>query len=110
MSEAPAGDEIPDLFARALELEGEERRRFVATLTAHDPALGAAILRLLDRADDPDSPLDRSPWGVFAEAVAPPANPPERIGPYRIERELGVEPETLTKHGAGSEILTGERN
>ena len=27
-----------------------------------------------------------------------------------LSRELGVEPETLTKHGAGSEILTGERN
>ena len=27
-----------------------------------------------------------------------------------LARELGVEPETLTKHGAGSEILTGERN
>jgi glycerol-3-phosphate dehydrogenase len=27
-----------------------------------------------------------------------------------LSRELGVEPETLTKHGAGSEILTGTRN
>lgn len=82
-------DEIPELFARALELDGDERRRFVETAGARDPALAAALARLLERADDPDSPLDRSPWQAWAESEAQPASVPERIGPYRIERVLG---------------------
>lgn len=88
MNERPA-EEIPELFARALELDDDDRRRFVEDLGRRDPATAAALRRLLEHTDDPDSPLDRSPWGEFAEAVAPTGALPERIGPYRIERELG---------------------
>lgn len=82
-------DEIPELFARALELAADDRRRFLEELDRRDPALAATVVRLLDSADDPDSPLDRSPWSEWADAEAPLIATPERIGPYRIERELG---------------------
>jgi serine/threonine protein kinase len=81
--------EISDLFARALELESDERRRLVEELAGRDPVLAAALVRLLDRSADADSPLDRSPWSDWLEPGTPAAALPERIGPYRIERELG---------------------
>ena len=80
---------IPELFARALELEGDARLRFVETLAARDAGLAAALARLLERAEDPDSPLDRSPWSGWRADVEEPGATPKRIGPYRIERELG---------------------
>ncbi|MEO8197704.1 MAG: protein kinase [Thermoanaerobaculia bacterium] len=89
MSGEKPADEIPDLFARALELADDDRRQFLAELGRRDPALAAALVRLLEHTDDPDSPLDRSPWEEFAEAAAPIPAIPEKIGPYRIERELG---------------------
>ncbi len=89
MSDSPPLDGIPELFARALELEGDARRRFVETVAARDAGLAAAVTRLLERAEDPDSPLDRSPWSGWRAGVQEPGATPKRIGPYRIERELG---------------------
>ena len=81
--------DITDLFARASELGSEARQEFVRDLALRDPDLAAALARLLDRSEDPDSPLDRSPWAEWAAAGAPSVALPARIGPYRIERELG---------------------
>ncbi|MEO7795643.1 MAG: serine/threonine-protein kinase [Thermoanaerobaculia bacterium] len=89
MSDSSSTDEITELFERALELESEARRQFVDSLAAREPELAAALVRLLDRAEDPDSPLDRSPWSEWLEAESPTGSIPERIGPYGIERELG---------------------
>jgi len=80
---------VAELFARALDLEADDRERFVAELRARDPAIAAELVRLLARAGDTDSPLDRSPWAAFQPAAEEPAPLPAAIGPYRILRELG---------------------
>ncbi len=89
MKEPRSTDDVPELFARASELEGEDRQRYLRELENRDPALAAALVRLLQRAADPDSPLDRSPWREWSAPSEGPASLPEQIGPYRIERELG---------------------
>jgi len=84
--------DVEERFARALELEGEDRRRFVAGIAADDPIAGAELARLLAHCDDDRSPLDRSPWrDVLAPdgESTPPPSLPERVGPYRVVREIG---------------------
>jgi tetratricopeptide (TPR) repeat protein len=81
--------EVAELFARALELAGGERARFVAEVRARDPAIAAELDRLLAGDGEDDSPLDRSPWAEFERATEERAPLPSAIGPYRILRELG---------------------
>src|SRR5687768_4323593 len=84
------------VFDAALDLPPGERAAFVDSSCADDPELGAAVHRLLrahDRSDDflktPAPALavpllaDGSPGGGISSTV------PDRIGPYRIEREIG---------------------
>jgi hypothetical protein len=78
---------LPDLYARALELASPERERFVAEIDAAHPPLAAELRRLL-AVDGGPGVLDRSPWRSAAEAVTA-DRVLERLGPYRIERELG---------------------
>lgn len=84
MSEA-----LPELFARALELDDAGRRALVDEVASSDPALGAELARLLESAGEAGSPLDFAPWRPDDEPEASGGVLPERIGPYRILRELG---------------------
>ncbi|MEO8276221.1 MAG: protein kinase [Thermoanaerobaculia bacterium] len=61
--------EISELFTEALELAPGERDRFVAGIAARDPDLASALARLLARAEDESSPLDRSPWTPFVPSA-----------------------------------------
>ena len=85
---------LPELFAEALALDQAGRRTLLSDLALRDPALAAELARLLAGAETPSPLLDRTPWplagdaGAFA-AEASDTAPPERIGPYRILRELG---------------------
>lgn len=81
--------EVAELFARALDLAGEERAHFVAAVRARDPESADELVRLLAGDGDADSPLDRSPWAEFQRAAGEPPPLPAAIGPYRIMRELG---------------------
>ncbi len=90
MSDEP----LPELFAEALALDEGGRRAFLADLAGRDPDLAAEVARLLAGAETPSRLLDRAPWPIVAGAGeladdAADTAPPERIGPYRILRELG---------------------
>jgi len=56
--------DLPELLARALELDGAARRELVAEVAAEDPALARELERLLAAAAAGTSPLDRSPWSA----------------------------------------------
>jgi len=86
------GEDLPDLFARALTLDAAGRRSLLAELAAVDAATARHLERMLE-ATGGSSVLDR-PLHVLAAELAQPktAAPdavPERVGPYRILRELG---------------------
>ena len=85
---------LPDLFARALELDPAGRKSLLAEVAAQDAALARGLERMLE-ADGNSSPLDRplriptaGETAHHSEATAP-DSAPDRIGPYRIVRELG---------------------
>ena len=89
-----SADRLPDLFAQALELDPAGRHALVREVATEDAALARELERLL-LAESETSPLDRSPWGAVGAPIglegeaASDEPPPERIGPYRILRELG---------------------
>ncbi|GJG87801.1 hypothetical protein tb265_29820 [Gemmatimonadetes bacterium T265] len=80
------------VFDEALDApDAAERARVVDGACAGDPALRAAVERLL-RADAADSSLLDTPASEHAAALVddPPAAPAGRqVGPYRLVRELG---------------------
>jgi tetratricopeptide (TPR) repeat protein len=82
---------LPALFAQALELQADARREFLAALRDSDPASAAGLEVLLTASESGDWEIDRSPWR--ADGAEPDSNLasslPERIGPYRLLRELG---------------------
>ncbi|ALN58490.1 serine/threonine-protein kinase Pkn1 [Lysobacter enzymogenes] len=87
-------------FDEFVELPAEERERRLAELAATEPDLHAALCALL-RADAEAGVLDRSPVQILAEhrdRAAVPASSPTpapdlrvgaRLGPWRIDREIG---------------------
>ncbi len=81
-------DRLPDLFLEAQELDEAERRRFVARVEQQDPILAEELGRLLSPPASATSPIDDSALAALG-LEAPAAAPPERVGPYRIVRELG---------------------
>ncbi|HSJ65136.1 MAG TPA: protein kinase [Gemmatimonadaceae bacterium] len=83
------------LFVEAVELPAGERAAFLERACANDAALRADVESLL-RSLDGAGGLFAQPAALFAEtmlrdASASPdtAPPPARVGPYRIEREIG---------------------
>jgi eukaryotic-like serine/threonine-protein kinase len=86
--------EIDAAFAVALDLEGVERTAFLARRRGTDPDLVAAVERLLAASDRADPRLDPDRW-VGRRIWIPPEPPPqprrqgERVGPYRVLREIG---------------------
>jgi len=84
-----APESLPDLFARALELDQPERRALLAETLRTNAALGAGLARLLDQLTGEGSPIDRSPWRALGGAEPAACALPAAIGPYRVVRELG---------------------
>jgi serine/threonine-protein kinase len=81
------------LLDEALALDTAARERWLDTLTTRDPEAAALLPRLrelLAHAGRPATAVDTLPkleTGDFAPA--PPRELPERVGPYRLVRELG---------------------
>lgn len=72
------------LFHEALELEPQERLRFLDQQANENPGLEAELRSLLAAHEQQHTVLDRPPLGP------PPMEPGARIGPWRLVRELGV--------------------
>lgn len=86
--------DLPELFAEAQARDEAGRSTLLADLAESDPALADELARLLAGAETPDSLLDRPPWPVSsttegAASEGERASFPERIGPYRLLREVG---------------------
>jgi serine/threonine-protein kinase len=88
------GEDLPDLFARAVALDAAGRRSLLAELAAADAAMAQELERMLE-AEGGSSILDRPVHDLAAELApwrpktASPDAVGDRIGGYRILRELG---------------------
>jgi len=95
--------EIDRLFDAALDLPPERRAAFLQQLSATDPLLAAEVRRLLDASvrsgDFLESPAVELAAALLAAPLA--ALAPERVGPFRIVRELG--------HGGMGVVYLAER-
>lgn len=84
-------DRLEELLEAALELEPEERSRFLLEACPGDPELRAEVEAILRRETE-DGPFDRL-FGAFTEARPDEhvdgITPGERLGPYEIARLLG---------------------
>jgi WD40 repeat protein len=82
---------IEALFHAALELEGEERRRYLAAACADDEGLRQEVEALLALDREPDAGLD-APAPAALELGEAPANllVGRRLGPYALRRCLAV--------------------
>jgi tRNA A-37 threonylcarbamoyl transferase component Bud32 len=81
-----SGAELPELFERAAELEGTPLEEFLDSVERDRPGLGAKLRRMLAVASGSGSILDRElpEFGDDEDDRLP-----ERVGPYRIVREIG---------------------
>jgi len=77
---------LPDLFLQATELDEAGREALLARVEREDPDLAGGLRLLLSRPESAVSSIDR-PLPISEAHLAAPA--PERVGPYRIVRELG---------------------
>ncbi|MBP9145414.1 MAG: serine/threonine protein kinase [Thermoanaerobaculia bacterium] len=78
---------LRDLYLEAVELDDVAREELLGRLRAAEPALAAALARLLARPESEASPIDRLP--ALGAPSRDPATVPTRVGPYRILREIG---------------------
>lgn len=81
-------DRLQQLFERALELSPVERDEYLTDIARADPELSQRLRAMVAKVGDTGHPLDRD-LGTAARAMLPAADPPERIGEYRIVRLLG---------------------
>lgn len=104
-ADGPSGDvvwarwsEVDALLERALEVNADERIRFVEAEAPDDPELRRAVLDLaaLDEATDPEwAPGEHVLRAAVLDRPGAPADDPEsligsRAGAYRLERVLGT--------------------
>jgi serine/threonine-protein kinase len=88
MSDRVTGDpRLPELFAQASELDAEARGRFLAELAATDAALAGEVEELLASVTAGERRF--AAFAVDRLHDGPDAQPPARIGPYRVVREIG---------------------
>jgi serine/threonine-protein kinase len=75
---------LRELYLEAVELDAAGRRALLARLA--DPELAGALARLLAHPETEPSPIDRPP---ALGRTSPESPVPERVGPYRLLREIG---------------------
>lgn len=78
--------QIREVLGEALDLPPAERHTFLEKSCEGDPSLLQEVLALLTAAEDESNPLDQPP---DLSAFLPPDPQGQRVGPYRILRELG---------------------
>jgi hypothetical protein len=89
----PGRTVIDQLFSQALDLPATDRAAFLAEACGSDAALRHSVQRLLAAAEETGGFLTpggalRGPFGRALDAPAP-LRAPERVGPFRIVREIG---------------------
>ena len=80
---------IPDLFAEASELEGEALAAWLAALREREPGLAEEVEALLTAAPAAAGRFETPAWERLPADAEEGAPIPDRIGPYRIVREIG---------------------
>lgn len=80
---------LPDLFAEASELDPQARERWLRELARAEPEAAAEVRSLLAAADGGDGWIARPLAARQALVDASDRAQPERVGPFRIEREIG---------------------
>ena len=81
---------LPDLFARASELEGDARAAWLADLRRAEPGLARDIEELLVSAAAGERRFETPAWDLETGGGEPGAAvPPASVGPFRIVREIG---------------------
>ena len=81
---------LPDLFARASELEGDARAAWLADLRRAEPGLARDIEELLASAAAGERRFETPAWDLETGGGEPGgAAPPASVGPFRIVREIG---------------------
>ncbi|HET9767675.1 MAG TPA: serine/threonine-protein kinase, partial [Thermoanaerobaculia bacterium] len=89
----PSADRrLPELFARAQDLEGEAQAAWLGALRREEPALALEVEELLAAAPAGERRFATPPWerlspGEPLEGDGEPV--PERVGTYRVVREIG---------------------
>ncbi len=86
----PRWSQIKGILAAVLELEPERRGIYLDHVCAGDDALRAEVEAYLDYEPEAAEKLPVTRWSDVQPRPEPaPGAPPERLGPYRILRELG---------------------
>lgn len=90
----PTDQEIDRVFSKALELSADSRQAYLERTCSDQPELLAAVEDLLRNAETQDDLLDagaqyKTQWLREAETVFHTGNEDQRIGPWRLVREIG---------------------
>jgi eukaryotic-like serine/threonine-protein kinase len=81
---------LPDLFARASEMEGDVRAAWLADLRRTEPGLAREVEELLSSAAAGERRFETPAWEWrTAGGEQSDAAPPTGVGPFRIVREIG---------------------
>ena len=78
--------QVRELLGEALELPPAERVPFLTRRCTRDPSLVEEVLNLIQAAEHDTNPLDHP---LDLSAFLPPDPRGQRVGPYRVLRELG---------------------
>lgn len=81
--------DIKQAFNDALDLPAEERKAFVERLAEANPELSQQVSELLENHDASDTFLENSAVIDLRHRVVMSPRGGDRLGPYRIEREIG---------------------
>jgi len=85
-----ADPRLPDMFARASELEGNARAAWLADLRRREPGLAREVEDLLASAAAGEGRFETPAWGWnTAGGTQGEAPRPASVGPFRIVREIG---------------------
>jgi eukaryotic-like serine/threonine-protein kinase len=84
MSGVPDRARVEDVFEAALDVAAAERTAFVARACGSDADMREAVMALLKAHARAEGVLEGDARGIFEEDRAP-----ERLGPYRVLREIG---------------------
>ena len=83
--EAERWQKVKDLFNQAVELPVADRQKFLSEIDLEEDDIRVEVEQMLAFADDEDDSFEKNPFEVIEES----GNLPEKIGVYKIVREIG---------------------